>query len=60
MDLAMSWIRTHGQGRVFYSSFGHNPRMFWDGRILRHFLAGIQYALGDLQADDTPRPLPQG
>jgi hypothetical protein len=22
--------------------------------ILQHFLAGIQYALGDLAADDTP------
>jgi len=58
MDLAMSWIRRYGDGRVFYTSFGHNPALFWDERILRHLLAGIQYAVGDLQADDTPRPKP--
>ena len=54
MDFAMSWIRRHGQGRVFYSSFGHNPDLFWDARIVHHFFAGIQYALGDLEADATP------
>lgn len=53
-DFAMSWVRRHGEGRVFYSSLGHNPRLFWDPRILQHFLAGIQFALGDLAADATP------
>ena len=54
MDLAMSWIRRYGRGRVFYSSFGDNPHIFWDTRILHHDLAGIQYALGDLEAPTTP------
>lgn len=54
MDFAMSWVRREGQGRVFYSSLGHNPALFWDTRILGHFLAGIQFALGDLEADATP------
>lgn len=53
-DFAMSWVRQHGEGRVFYSSLGHNPALFWDRRILEHFLAGIQFALGDLAADATP------
>ncbi|MCK4376253.1 MAG: ThuA domain-containing protein [Candidatus Brocadiae bacterium] len=53
-DFAMSWIRQHGEGRVFYSSLGHNPELFWDRRILEHFLAGIQFALGDLEVDSTP------
>jgi type 1 glutamine amidotransferase/sugar phosphate isomerase/epimerase len=50
-DYAVAWIRRHGQGRVFYSTLGHNPYVFWDARILRHFLAAIQFALGDLEAD---------
>jgi len=54
MDFAISWIRRHGQGRVFYSSLGHNPQLFWNPQILQHFLAGIQFALGDLEADATP------
>jgi type 1 glutamine amidotransferase len=50
MDLAMSWVRRYGRGRVYYSSFGDNPHIFWDTRILSHNMAGIQYALGDLSA----------
>ena len=54
MDLAISWIRTQGKGRIFYSSLGHNNHIFWNAPVLAHFLAGIQYALGDLDADATP------
>jgi len=54
MDLALSWVRRYGRGRVFYSSFGDNPHIFWDTRILHHDMAGIQYALGDLDAPATP------
>jgi type 1 glutamine amidotransferase/sugar phosphate isomerase/epimerase len=54
MDLAMSWVRRYGRGRVFYTSFGDNPHVFWDTRILHHDMAGIQYALGDLLAPATP------
>lgn len=57
-DFPMSWIKTHGKGRVFYSAFGHGPTTFQNGPMLKHFLAGIQYALGDLEADATPRPQP--
>jgi type 1 glutamine amidotransferase len=53
-DFGMSWIRRYGKGRVFYSSLGHNPEIYSNPPILKHFLAGIQYALGDLKADDRP------
>ena len=53
-DLAMSWVRGYGQGRVFYTSFGHNKEIFWNGPILRHIFDGIQFALGDLAASTTP------
>ena len=58
-DLAISWIRAEEKGRVFYTSLGHNPHIFWNAPILGHYLAGIRYALGDLRADSTPRPLPK-
>jgi type 1 glutamine amidotransferase len=54
LDFPMTWIKKHGSGRVFYSSLGHNPDIFWHKELLAHFLAGIQYALGDLRADDSP------
>jgi type 1 glutamine amidotransferase len=53
-DYAISWIHRFGQGRVFYCSYGHNPRIFSTPTVLQHYLAGLQYALGDLKADDTP------
>lgn len=56
-DLAISWIRHEGTGRVFYTSLGHNKHLFWNAPVLGHYLAGIAWALGDLEADATPRPL---
>lgn len=53
-EYPISWIRRYGKGRVFYCSLGHNAYVFWDPRILRHFLAGIQFALGDLKANAKP------
>jgi type 1 glutamine amidotransferase len=53
-DNAIAWIRNFGEGRVFYSSLGHNNHIFWTPALLRHFLDGIQFAMGDLAADATP------
>jgi type 1 glutamine amidotransferase len=53
-DYALSWTRDYGKGRVFYCAFGHDHAIFWNTTILKHYLAGIQYALGDLKADATP------
>lgn len=54
-DFAVSWVRREGAGRVFYSSLGHRYEVFTNPVLLRHWLAGIQYALGDLEAEDMPR-----
>jgi type 1 glutamine amidotransferase len=54
MDFPMSWIRRHGKGRVFYTGLGHGADVFTNPQMLQHILAGIQYALGDLVADDAP------
>ncbi len=53
-DYAVAWIRDEGEGRVFYSSLGHNFDIYCQPEILRHYLAGIQFATGDLEADTTP------
>jgi type 1 glutamine amidotransferase len=54
-DFPVSWLRRYGKGRVFYSSLGHGAPLYSNAPILAHFLAGIQYALGDLKADDSIR-----
>lgn len=53
-EVPVSWIRTAGDGRVFYTNFGHREDTFTKPAILKHMLDGIQYALGDLAADATP------
>ena len=53
-DYALSWIRREGKGRLFYEAHGHHERVYAMTPMLEHMLAGIQYAIGDLKADDTP------
>lgn len=53
-DFPVSWVRSYGRGRVFYCSLGHGAAIYTNSLLLEHFLAGIQYALGDLKADSTP------
>jgi len=50
----ISWINASGKGRVFYCSLGHREEIYWNTAIMKHYLAGIQYTLGDLEADATP------
>lgn len=50
----ISWVGKFGKGRTFYCSLGHRDEIFWNPIVLKHYLAGIQYALGDLEADATP------
>ncbi|MGO9241962.1 MAG: ThuA domain-containing protein [Bryobacteraceae bacterium] len=50
-DYPIAWIHRYGQGRVYYTCLGHNPYTFWNAQFLRQFLAAIQFALGDLDAD---------
>ncbi|MCH2205534.1 MAG: ThuA domain-containing protein [Lentisphaerales bacterium] len=53
-DYPVSWIRSYTGSRVFYTNLGHNETTFVDKVALQHMLSGIQYALGDLEADATP------
>lgn len=56
-DFALSWIKTYGRGRIYYSALGHQHDIFWNPTIVQHYLDGIQYALGDLKADASSLPL---
>jgi len=53
-DYALSWIRREGKGRVFYEAHGHNEKVYAIKPLLEHITAGMQYVLGDLQAEDRP------
>jgi hypothetical protein len=53
-DFALAWVKRHGKGRVFYSAIGHKTEIWWNPQILNFYLDGIQFAMGDLDADTTP------
>lgn len=53
-DYPVAWVQAVGKGRVFYTSLGHNHNLYWNPLILNHYLAGIQFAVGDLKADTAP------
>ena len=46
-DHVVSFTKTYGRGRVFYTSFGHDARAFCDARFA-HMVLGLQWTLGDL------------
>lgn len=53
-DFAVSWLHRYGKGRVFNCSLGHREEIYWNPIVLRHYLSGLQFVLGDLEADATP------
>ena len=52
-DMPIAWVHEFDKGRVFYCSLGHNEFVYQDPNVLKYYLAGIQYALGDLKAEDA-------
>jgi type 1 glutamine amidotransferase len=56
-DFGVSWIRTHGKGRVFYCSLGHREEIFWNPIVMQYYLDGIQWALHDTDVPADPRSL---
>jgi type 1 glutamine amidotransferase len=53
----IAWCDEYGKGRIFYCSLGHREEIYWNPAVLKHYLAGIQFALGDLAADAQPKKL---
>jgi type 1 glutamine amidotransferase len=53
-DYAVSWVRSYGEGRVFYTTMGHEPATYWNPLFLKHLLAGVQFAIGDLRGETAP------
>jgi type 1 glutamine amidotransferase len=54
-DTGISWVKTWGEGRLFYCSLGHDHAVTWNPPVLEHYLRGIQFALGDLKVDTKPK-----
>jgi uncharacterized protein (TIGR03437 family) len=57
-DFALAWIRTYGQGRVFYSAFGHFVESFQLPPIRTMLANALLWLTGQIDADATPRSGP--
>ena len=44
-DLPMAWHRTLGEGRVFYTAFGHRQEVWRDPRFQQHIREAIRWVL---------------
>ena len=54
-DFPVAWAHTYGRGRVFYSTLGHAAES-WDNPVLqRMYFQAMQWAIGLVEGDATPR-----
>jgi uncharacterized protein len=42
----VAWAKEYGQGKVFYTSLGHNDSVWENTNYQKHILGGIKWALG--------------
>ena len=58
-DFAVMWARQYGKGRVLYTGLGHQQDApGTDLDIQKMWVEQVQWSMGLLPGDATPRPLP--
>jgi uncharacterized protein len=57
-DFALAWIRRYGEGRVFYSAFGHFEDSFRLPMFRTTLMNALLWLTGQIDVDATPRPRP--
>lgn len=53
-DYAISWCREEGKGKVFYTSLGHDNKVWKDEKFQKHLFGGLAWATGQAKGDATP------
>jgi type 1 glutamine amidotransferase len=56
-DFAVTWAKSYGKGRVFYSCLGHVLENWDDPRMQTMFTEAIKWSLGLIDADTTSHAL---
>jgi len=49
-----TWARTHGKGRVFYTSMGHREDVWTNPKFQQVLLGGLSWAARNVDADVAP------
>jgi uncharacterized protein len=59
-DFAVTWAKSYGKGRVYYSTLGHPAENWDDPRLQKMYIEAIKWAMGLTSPDITPQPAPAG
>ena len=54
-DFALAWCRPYGNGRVFYTAFGHFDETWADSRFQDLLEGALLWLTGEVSADAAPR-----
>jgi type 1 glutamine amidotransferase len=54
-DFPVAWAKTHGRGRVFYSTLGHAPATWDDPALQKMYFEALRWALRLVDGDHAPR-----
>ena len=54
-DFVLAWMRTYGQGRVFYSAFGHFDDSFQQPLMREMLRNALLWLTGEIDIDATPQ-----
>ncbi len=57
-DFAVAWVKTYGNGRVFYSTFGHRDEVWDQPEIQKMYFEAIKWAMKLTDAKIGPHPAP--
>lgn len=57
-DFAVTWAKMYGKGRVYYSTLGHREESWDRPEIQKMYAEAIEWSMGLVDADVTPRPAP--
>lgn len=52
----VSWVKSYGDGKIFYTNLGHNPETWANKTFVKHLERGIRWVLGLESGDSTPNP----
>lgn len=57
-DFAVAWVKNYGNGRVFYSTFGHTFESWDRPDMQKMWLEAVKWCMKLTEGDATPRPRP--
>lgn len=57
-DFAVTWVKNHGKGRVFYSTLGHVEDVYENPLVKQMYVEGIKWTLGLTQGNTQSHPRP--